>query len=591
MKRGYGMPLLVLALGAGSILLLLGNNWIRERTIADDIGSLRAVEEIQTHMAIAHLWIEEYVTGDDVDLEEIERSLARSLELAELTATRSAARTNPTDPQTDSIAALAENTSRRIEDFGRLTRSRRQDSAAGLDVGVGSPVDVAYDAAFSGLRADLGRLEKALTRRLESSERRARFVFRSLLLAWSLIVLIAAAGLWSRARQQLQIEQALGDSRTQLLQAQKMESVGRLAGGLAHDINNYLAAIAAQSELVRMKAEPESSTAKRMDAVLATTRRAGALIERLLAFSRRQPARPEPVHIGAVLDDLDAMLRRLLGEDIELEIRTAPDLWPVEIDASQLEQIVLNLAVNAREAMPRGGNITLEAKNRPAGEKLREPQTDSVALTVRDTGHGIPESLRQKIFDPFFTTKEETHSGLGLATVLGIVEQNGGRVEVESTGDGTTFEVRLPRSHKTPAEPHHQPTDRELPPGKGSEILLVEDNVELRRSTHDLLRAWGHSVTPVGDGEEAVRIFEGNETRFDLVITDVVMPGLGGREVVERLRQTDPALRVLYISGHTDDVVLRHGLEAGRIDLLQKPFSARQLAERVRAALDRPATG
>ncbi|MDH3744952.1 MAG: response regulator [Acidobacteriota bacterium] len=579
------MPLMVLALGAGSILLLLGNNWIQERWIAGDVGSLRAIEEIQTRMAIAHLWIEEFVTGDDVDLGEIEHSLNRGSELAATVALRTSDQSPATGSGPASIPELAAAAARRIDEFERLTLARQRDYAAGLEVGVGSPFDTAYDAAFADLGAHLGRLEQALILRLTNSERRARLLFRSVLLAWSLIIALAAAGLWSRERKQRQIELALGDSQTQLLQAQKMEAVGRLAGGLAHDINNYLAAIAAQSELAKMKAEPGGSTAKRMDAVLATTKRAGALIERLLAFSRRQPAKPESVDLHRILVDLHSMLTRLLGEDIDLHIESSPGLWPIEIDASQLEQIVLNLAVNAREAMPTGGSLTIGAFNQPAEKPQRG--SDWVALRVVDTGAGIPEKIRHKIFEPFFSTKKEAHSGLGLATVLGIVEQNGGRVEVGSGEGGTTFEILLPRSSKEPSQPTLDDDAGSIPPAEGGSILLVEDNDELRRSTHDLLATWGYSVTPVRDGLAALETFEAQEEGFDLLITDVVMPGLNGREVAETLQDADPALPVLYISGHTDDVVLRHDLEAGSVDLLQKPFSAGQLAHRVRAALAR----
>ncbi|MFQ5528185.1 MAG: response regulator [Thermoanaerobaculia bacterium] len=590
-RRPHWMPLLVLALGVGSILLLLANNWIQQSMIAPDVGSLRAVAEIQTRVAIAHLWVEEYVTGDDLHLDQIEPSLRRAERLVRSLAERSRESTgvvsngsldSTVEQSTTDIAA-------EVELFSRLTRDRLIGAANQEDVGIGSAVDEEYDRVFFELNDRLAGLEQALLVRLTSAQRRAALLFRGLLIAWSLIVVLAAAGLWTRERRQHKTEEALGDSQAQLLQAQKMEAVGRLAGGLAHDINNYLAAIAAQSELVKMKAEPESPTAKRMESVLATTGRAGALIERLLAFSRRQPARPESVDLNRVLEGLDTMLQQLLGEDIALETRLAADLWPVEIDVSQLEQVILNLAVNAREAMATGGKLVVATRNLPAADApAREAASDRVEVTVTDTGSGIPRSLRRKIFEPFFTTKEKTHSGLGLATVLGILEQNAGEIDVESGRTGTRFRIVLPRSAIQALETPTAEDSSVLHAGSGR-ILLAEDNQEVRRSTQDLLESWGYDVTTAPDARRALDAFEKEDGRFDLLITDVVMPGLSGRRLVEELRSLGSDLPVLYVSGHTDDVVLRHGLAAGEVDLLSKPFTARQLAERVRSALAAPA--
>ena len=586
--RSGWMAAIVLALGAGSVLLLFSSNFLREVLIATDILALREIEEIQTHMATAHLWIEEYVTGDSVDLAEIEYGFSRSEELVGAIRLRDAQQAGAPlrpSPQIE-ISELTRRVADRIQTFAQLTSNRRRDFEAGAAVGIGSATDVVYDRAFENLRSDLGELRRRLGSRLAASERRARLLFRGLLLAWVAIIGMAALALWSRDRGERQMGHALDQSQAQLLQAQKMEAVGRLAGGLAHDINNYLAAIAAQCELVRMSEESDG-TVERMNAVLATTSRASALLERLLAFSRRQPAHPEPVDLNVVLAGLDNMLPRFLGEDVALDLRLGEDLWPVRIDVSQLEQVILNLAVNAREAMPTGGTLTIETENVPGLSRRRRqtPVKDQVALRVSDTGSGIPRSIRDKIFEPFFTTKERAHSGLGLATVLGVIEQNGGRIAIESTTkQGTTFEVRFPRSSKAavsvPTEAAETVTDR-----SSGRVLLAEDNAELRRSTRDLLEAWGYKVNAAADGEEALALFEATGGAIDLLVTDVVMPNLGGRELAERIRRRAPTLPILFVSGHTDDVVLRHGIAAGEVDFLAKPFSARELADRVRSAL------
>ncbi|HRC86174.1 MAG TPA: ATP-binding protein, partial [Thermoanaerobaculia bacterium] len=387
-------------------------------------------------------------------------------------------------------------------------------------------------------------------------------------------------------------ESALRASEERLLRSQKLEAVGRLAGGVAHDINNYLAAITGHCELVRMREEPGSRTARKMDEVIQTALSASSLIKRLLAFSRRQPMQLEVVDLNRAIHRLEPMIRRLIGEDIDLHLSLAGELWAVKIDPAQLEQVVVNLLVNAREAMPRGGKVTVETANVPGGPpqpgSRRGPVPDSILLAVTDTGPGIPPEVQARIFEPFFTTKEESgSSGLGLATVYGIIEQHGGCLGVYSEpGYGACFKIYLPRASE-PATEQPKEAPREVMRRGDERILLVEDNAEFRTSAAELLVGLGYEVQTAANGNEALSLVNGAESLPGLLITDVVMPGMSGRELVDRLSAKGASLPVLYVSGYTDNVVLNHGVLEGEVEFLQKPFTALDLARKVRTVLDR----
>jgi CheY-like chemotaxis protein len=295
--------------------------------------------------------------------------------------------------------------------------------------------------------------------------------------------------------------------------------------------------------------------------------------------------------LNAVVDGLRGMMKRLIGEDLQLETFLAADLWRTRVDPSQVEQIVVNLLVNSREASPRGGKVTIETSNVVLGpEYLRQNPTvqagDYVLLAVSDSGSGIPPEIRDRIFEPFFTTKEGTDArGLGLATVYGIVKQNGGHVAVYSeVGQGTTFRIYLPRTLEAAAVAVPAAAGAR-PVGRGETLLLVEDNDELRGATQGILEALGYRVATAANGTEALAALERLEGRIDLVICDVVMPGMSGQEVVERLRARRPEIRVIFMSGYTDNVVLRHGILEGEYDFLEKPFSADGLAAKIRGVL------
>ncbi len=379
----------------------------------------------------------------------------------------------------------------------------------------------------------------------------------------------------------------------QFRQAQKMEAVGRLAGGVAHDFNNLLTVINGFADLLQGEL-PEGAPERNLTReILKAGERAAGLTQQLLAFSRRQILQPRVVDLNFIIRDMEVMLRRTIGEDVDLDVRLAPDLGRVKADPGQLGQVLLNLVVNAREAMPEGGSLTLATHNVEVdGAACREhPEAGPgpyVVLAVRDTGCGMTPQVRARVFEPFFTTKEVGQgSGLGLATVHGIVHQSGGFVEVESAVDaGTCFKVYLPRLAATESD-DVLPSQAYAPRGTET-ILLVEDEDAVRRFTALALRGSGYTVLTAEDGEEALRVATSYTGPIHLLVTDVVMPRLGGRQLAERLRASHPEARVLYVSGYTDDAVIRHGVHEAGANFLHKPFAPSELARKVRAVLDEP---
>jgi signal transduction histidine kinase/CheY-like chemotaxis protein len=587
------LPATILALGVISVILWIGTDRVRSRLLEQDLALIRNAGELRVAVATSHLWLEEYLSGDvEGTLQEVWRNLDRAdaLTAAMLTGSRRGflglGSSHLADP---ALHSRLERIRSRVTRLRASARQRQEGSLRGADTGIGSPPDVAFDRDFNLLSAEALALQREVETHLESEKGLGRLLFSLLIAGWLALIAVAAAGLWTRERRRHDAEAALRHSEAQLLQAQKMDAVGRLAGGLAHDINNYVNAITAQCELVRMKAEPR--VAEKMDLVIATAGKITGLIRRLLAFSRKQPVDPRVVDLNEVVAGLRAMMKRLIGEDLQLDTLPGSGLWPVRVDPAQLEQIVVNLLVNAREASPRGGRVTIETANVALGsEYLKSNPTvkpgEYVLLAVSDTGTGMPPAVRERIFEPFFTTKEGTEArGLGLATVYGIVKQNGGHVAVYSEpGQGTTFRIYLPRS----AEPRTAaaPEAAAAPLTGGSEaILLVEDNDQLRDATGGILQALGYRVAAAANGDEALAAFERLDGRVDLVICDVVMPGMSGPEVVQRIRARRGETRVLFISGYTDNVILRHGILEGEYQFLEKPFSAERLAAKIREVL------
>jgi signal transduction histidine kinase len=575
-----------------SVILWLGTDLTRSRVTAQEVALIRAAAEIRVAVAVAHLWLEEYVSGDvGGNLEQVWRNLDRAESLARSMLDGGSPRPDGrglTPLEGPALRQRAQTLLNHIVELRRRARLRQEGSARGEDTGIGSSSDAEFDSLFGQLSREAQALERAVERQMEMDQRRMSWLLGTLLLGWTSLIVIAAAGLWSRERRRLVAEAALRHSEAQLAQSQKLEAVGRLAGGLAHDINNYVTAITSQCELVRMKAEPR--VAEKMDMVIATAGKITSLVRRLLAFSRQQPMAVRVIGLDEVVEGLGGMMKRLIGEDVELRTYLARDLWAVRVDPAQVEQILVNLVVNAREAMPRGGKITVETANVSLDrEYLRSnptvPPGEYVLLAVSDSGSGIPREIRDRIFEPFFTTKEGTEArGLGLSSVYGIVKQSGGHVAVYSEeGKGTTFRVYLPRTTEplTPAAP--APTA--APVGGAESVLLIEDNDELRLATRGILDVLGYRVTAAANGTEALDVFDRMKGRVDLVICDVVMPGMSGPEVVERLRARKPDLPALFMSGYTDNVVVRHGILEGDLEFLEKPYSADRLAAKVREVL------
>jgi PAS domain S-box-containing protein len=380
----------------------------------------------------------------------------------------------------------------------------------------------------------------------------------------------------------------------QLRQSQKMEAVGRLAGGVAHDFNNLLTVINGYSEILlecTPDGDPRQSYAQE---IKKAGDRASALTRQLLAFSRKQLLVPRVLNLNTLIADMDNMLRRLIGEDIELEIRLDPSLREIKADPGQVEQVLMNLVVNSRDAMPRGGKLTVATQNvHLDGERLRDhPEVlpgPYVQLLVRDTGCGMNEETRKHIFEPFFTTKEQGKgTGLGLATVYGIVKQSEGHIEVVSQpGKGTTFSICLPRLEASAGKPASEPEQTDLPRGTET-VLLVEDEEGVRSLARQVLRQSGYEVLEASQGEEALALSHHHKGTIHLLLSDVVMPKLGGVELYERLRKQRPETRVLFMSGFTDTALLRYEVMSGEVECFLKPFTPQTLARKVREVLDCP---
>ncbi|RPH62136.1 MAG: response regulator, partial [Acidobacteria bacterium] len=383
----------------------------------------------------------------------------------------------------------------------------------------------------------------------------------------------------------------------QLRQSQKMDAIGQLAGGVAHDFNNLLMAIHGYGELLLMSLPPDDYRRDDVQQILKTTESAGGLTRQLLAFSRKQILAPKVVHLGHIVTGTERMLRRLIDEDIELAVHVDEGLWSVRADPGQIEQVIMNLVVNARDAMPNGGQLTIDLANvtLDSADSTYSPAIGTgryVRITVRDTGCGIDAETLSRIFEPFFTTKEAGRgTGLGLAMVYGIVQQSGGSIAVESElNRGTVFRVVLPQVEREAEvlaeEPLH--TARE---GTAETVLLAEDDTLVRKFAREVLKREGYAVIEAARGDEALEMASRTSGPIHLLLTDVVMPGMNGRALWEKLSASRAETRVLFMSGYTDDAVVRRGVGDDGLPFLQKPFTFVALAREVRRVLGRDRHG
>ncbi len=377
----------------------------------------------------------------------------------------------------------------------------------------------------------------------------------------------------------------------QLRQAQKMEAVGMLAGGIAHDFNNLLTIITGYSQLILNTLRDDDENRPAVEQIVKAGERAAALTRQLLAFSRRQVLQPKVMDLNQLVAGLGVMLRRLIGEDIDLRLVMGPELGRVNADPGQLEQVIMNLAVNSRDAMPKGGTLTIETMNAEldgsyAKSHLAVRAGSYVMLAVSDTGIGMDEETRAHLFEPFYTTKTEGRgTGLGLSIVFGIVKQSGGNIEVYSEpGQGTSVKIYLPRVDQ--AEPAEEEGLYQAARRGTETILLVEDEDMLRRLVRETLEREGYTVLDAANPAEAQRICHTFKGPIHLMVTDVIMPKLNGRELAERVARMHPEMRVLYMSGYTDSAVVANGVLQGAMPFLQKPFTPTALARKVREMLD-----
>jgi two-component system, cell cycle sensor histidine kinase and response regulator CckA len=401
-----------------------------------------------------------------------------------------------------------------------------------------------------------------------------------------------------RARQLLGVSIDITDQKLatdklqdQLRQAQKMEAIGRLAGGVAHDFNNLLSVIMGYASLAIDGMSESNPLRPQLDEVLGASVRARDLTRQLLAFSRQQVLEPRIVNLNRVIGQLERMLERLIGEDVELVTSKAPDLGQVLVDPSQIEQVVMNLVVNARDAMPKGGKLTIETANVDLDETYAAEHENVTAgphvmLAVVDTGYGMDRSTQARIFEPFFTTKEVGRgTGLGLSTVFGVVRQSGGHVYVYSEpGRGAAFKVYFPRV--TGTEPVLETHRVVAPRSRLETVLVLEDETQVRRVVVAMLQRGGYRVIEATRAEEALEAANDPSRTIDLLLTDIVMPGMSGPEVVKRIREIRPNLKAICMSGYTDETVFRHGILESGIAFLQKPITPDSLRQKVRSVLD-----
>lgn len=388
-----------------------------------------------------------------------------------------------------------------------------------------------------------------------------------------------------------QTAQAFIESEEQLRQSQKVEAVGRLAGGIAHDFNNFLAVIMLHIDMLNLQLPADSSLRYRVSEIKTVTENAAGMVKQLLAFGRKQTLQPHPIVLNQVVKQFMEVLRPLVGEDIDIQLDLHPDLGVCFVDPNQINQVLMNLSVNARDAMPRGGKLRIRTENIQLNKgdiRKRKPQPTGpyIQLTVTDTGMGMDNQTQKRIFEPFFTTKESGKgTGLGLATVYGIIKQSNGFIWVESElNQGTTFKIQFPRVDQ-PSTAVKNESISTFPSGTET-ILLVEDEEQVRRAAIEVLTVLGYQVFEAGNASQAIQLAKLYKETIHLLLTDVIMPKMNGKEMAEHIKTIHPEAKVLYMSGYNDDIIANHGVLDENLHFLPKPFSPSTLAHKVREVLD-----
>ncbi len=419
-----------------------------------------------------------------------------------------------------------------------------------------------------------------------NDKRKGRFTLETIEILEGIAAHIGSALMRKRAEDEREKLQA------QFNQAQKLESIGQLTGGIAHDFNNLMTTVIGNSDLILADMAKDDPLREDVEYIKAAGNRAASLTRQLLAFSRKQMLEPVVMNLNDAVRDMDKMLRRMIGEDIEMETILAPDLGEVEVDENQVGQVMMNLSVNARDAMPGGGKLTIETANAELDEEYARAHISTipgsyVMLAVSDTGLGMTKDVQEKIFEPFFTTKEKGRgTGLGLSTVYGIVKQSRGNIWVYSEpGEGTTFKIYLPRIDKPVSETDSKVKASKAPTGSET-VLVVEDDEPLRKLSIKTLEKYGYTVLTAADGRTALSMCEEYKDPIHLMVTDVIMPGMNGKALANRLKVMMPDLKVLYMSGYTDKAIVRHGVLEMGIAFLQKPFTPEGLVRKVREVLE-----
>ncbi len=405
-------------------------------------------------------------------------------------------------------------------------------------------------------------------------------------------VLVVIAALSAAAIEQTRATKSLRESEEQLFHAQKMEAIGRLAGGIVHDFNNLVTVISCFSQLLLESLDPQDPQAKQVEQIKIAGERAAELTQKLLTFSRKQILEPKILNLNTVVPETEQMLLRLIGEDITLQTVLAPDLGLVKADPAQIDQVLMNLAVNARDAMHTGGKLTITTANvhvdqTYATRHVRLQAGPYVMLAISDTGCGMDTETQRHMFDPFFTTKAEGKgTGLGLSIVYGIVKQSGGHIEVESEPQqGTTFRLYFPKVEDTVESVVPQPVVAQSPVGNET-ILLVEDEEPLRRLISYLLQRWGYRVLEAQHSEDALQALKQHAGPIHLLLTDVVLPGISGCKLWERVKALQPTIRVLFMSGHADETITQYGVVGRDRPFIKKPFTPAVLGQKVRGVLE-----